>query len=84
MCAIAFRPSCCGYRARNVAIRRAPSSRRRRFIRKSRHVSTRREAVARELKALERDRMIERRRGALVLVDVDRLRRLINEAVDSG
>ena len=47
-------------------------------------VSTRREAVARVLKALERDRMIERRRGALVLIDVDRLRRMINEAVDSG
>lgn len=47
-------------------------------------VSTRREAVARVLKGLERDRMIERRRGALVLVNVDRLRRLINEAVDSG
>ena len=47
-------------------------------------VSTRREAVARELKALERDRMIERRRGALVLTDVDRLRRHINEAVERG
>jgi hypothetical protein len=47
-------------------------------------VSTRREAVTRELKALERDRMIERRRGALVLVDVDHLRRLINKAVEEG
>jgi CRP-like cAMP-binding protein len=47
-------------------------------------VSARRESVTRELKALERDRIIERRRGALVLVDVDRLKRLINEAVDSG
>lgn len=47
-------------------------------------VSTRREAVARELKALERDRMIERRRGALVLTDVDRLRRMINEAIEHG
>jgi len=47
-------------------------------------VSTRREAVTRELKALERDRMVERRRGALVLVDVDRLKRLMDQAVDSG
>ena len=47
-------------------------------------VSTRREAVARELKALERDRLIERRRGALVLTDVDRLRRMINDAIEAG
>src|SRR5271168_2951055 len=47
-------------------------------------VSTRREAVARELKALERARLIERRRGAIVLTDVDRLRRLVNEAIEPG
>jgi CRP/FNR family cyclic AMP-dependent transcriptional regulator len=47
-------------------------------------VSTRREAVARELKALERGRLIERRRGAIVLTDVDRLRRLVNEAIELG
>jgi DNA-binding MarR family transcriptional regulator len=47
-------------------------------------ISTRREAVARELKALERDNLIERRRGALVLTDVDRLRRMINEAIEAG
>src|SRR5882757_4534350 len=47
-------------------------------------VSSRREAVARELKALERDKLIERRRGALVLTDVDRLRRMINEAIEAG
>jgi CRP/FNR family transcriptional regulator, cyclic AMP receptor protein len=47
-------------------------------------VSTRREAVARELKALERESMIERRRGAIVLNDVDRLRRRINEAIERG
>ena len=46
-------------------------------------ISTRREAVARELKALERDKLIERRRGALVLTDVDKLRRMINEAIDA-
>jgi hypothetical protein len=40
--------------------------------------------VARELKALERDKLIERRRGALVLTDVDRLRRMINEAIEAG
>jgi CRP/FNR family cyclic AMP-dependent transcriptional regulator len=47
-------------------------------------VSTRREAVARELKALERGRLIERRRGAIVLTDVERLRRLVNEAIELG
>jgi CRP/FNR family transcriptional regulator, cyclic AMP receptor protein len=47
-------------------------------------VSTRREAVARELKALERKRLIERRRGAIVLTDVERLRRLVNEAIELG
>ena len=47
-------------------------------------VSTRREAVARELKALERGRLIERRRGAIVLTDVNRLRRLVNEAIELG
>jgi CRP/FNR family cyclic AMP-dependent transcriptional regulator len=45
-------------------------------------VSTRREAVARELKALERAGLIERRRGAIVLADPDRLRKLIDQAVE--
>ncbi len=43
-------------------------------------VSTRREAVARELKALERAGLIERRRGAIVLTDVARLKGLIAQA----
>jgi CRP/FNR family cyclic AMP-dependent transcriptional regulator len=43
-------------------------------------VSTRREAVAREFKALERAGLIERRRGAIVLTDTDRLRRMVDEA----
>jgi len=43
-------------------------------------VSVRREAVARELKALERTGLVERRRGALVLTDIDELRRLIEQA----
>jgi CRP/FNR family transcriptional regulator, cyclic AMP receptor protein len=47
-------------------------------------VSTRREAVTREFKALERERLIERRRGAIVLTDVDRLRQLVNEAIELG
>jgi DNA-binding MarR family transcriptional regulator len=47
-------------------------------------VSTRREAVARQLNALERAGLIERRRGAIVLTDVDRLRRQVNEAADEG
>jgi CRP-like cAMP-binding protein len=47
-------------------------------------VSTRREAVARQLNAMERAGLIERRRGAIVLIDVDRLRRLVDEAADEG
>ena len=47
-------------------------------------VSTRREAVARQLNTLERAGLIERRRGAIVLTDVDRLRRQVDEAADSG
>ena len=47
-------------------------------------VSTRREAVARQLNALERSGLIERRRGAIVLTDVDRLRRQVDEAADDG
>jgi DNA-binding MarR family transcriptional regulator len=47
-------------------------------------VSTRREAVARQLNALERAGLIERRRGAIVLTDVDRLRRQVDEAADEG
>jgi CRP-like cAMP-binding protein len=43
-------------------------------------VSTRREAVAREVKALERTGLVERRRGAIVLTDTGRLRRLLEEA----
>jgi len=45
-------------------------------------VSIRREAVARELKSLERTGMIERRRGALVITDVARLRKAIDDASD--
>jgi CRP/FNR family transcriptional regulator, cyclic AMP receptor protein len=47
-------------------------------------VSTRRETVARELKALERAGLIERRRGALVLSDVQRLTKLIEEAIEQS
>jgi CRP/FNR family transcriptional regulator, cyclic AMP receptor protein len=46
-------------------------------------VSTRREAVTRELKSLERDGLIERRRGAVVLTDTEKLRRLIEEESES-
>ena len=45
-------------------------------------ISVRREAVSREIKALERAGLIERRRGALVLTDVVRLRRQIDEAAE--
>jgi len=47
-------------------------------------VSTRREAVARQLNALERAGLIERRRGAIALTNVDRLRRLLDEATDDA
>src|SRR5215813_1157689 len=47
-------------------------------------VSTRREAVARQLNTLERAGLIERRRGAIVLTDVDSLRRQVDEAADTG
>ena len=47
-------------------------------------VSTRRETVTRELKSLEAGGLIERRRGALVLTDRDRLRREIEQTLDSG
>ena len=43
-------------------------------------VSIRREAVARELKALERAGMIERRRGALLITDIVKLQKMIDDA----
>ena len=46
-------------------------------------VSIRREAVTREFKSLERAGLIERRRGALVLTDINRLRQLIEQASES-
>jgi CRP/FNR family transcriptional regulator, cyclic AMP receptor protein len=45
-------------------------------------VSTRREAISRELGSLQRQGMLEKRRGALVLLDVERLRRLIQTAAE--
>jgi len=43
-------------------------------------VSSHREAMTRELNALVRARLIERRRGAIVLLDGDRLRSMIADA----
>ncbi|HEY2183523.1 MAG TPA: Crp/Fnr family transcriptional regulator [Xanthobacteraceae bacterium] len=43
-------------------------------------VSIRRESVSRELKALERAGLLEKRRGAMVLTDTARLRKMIAEA----
>lgn len=40
-------------------------------------VSSHREAITRELNALERAKLIERRRGAIVLLDADRLRGMV-------
>ena len=40
-------------------------------------VSSHREAITRELNALDRAGLIERRRGAISLLDADRLRRMI-------
>jgi CRP/FNR family cyclic AMP-dependent transcriptional regulator len=45
-------------------------------------VSIRREAVARELKSLERSGLLERRRGALIIIDVTKLRKAIEDASD--
>ncbi len=44
-------------------------------------ISTRRESVARELSDLARNGLVERRRGALVICDVARLTRLVQEVV---
>jgi len=43
-------------------------------------VSSHREAITRELNALARAKLIERRRGAVVLLDSDRLRSMIADA----
>ncbi len=45
-------------------------------------VSTHREAVTRELNVLARDGLVERREGALVISDVSRLARLVEEVPD--
>jgi CRP/FNR family cyclic AMP-dependent transcriptional regulator len=45
-------------------------------------VSSHREAVTRELGALERAGLIARRRGAIVVLDAVRLRRMVAEATD--
>ena len=42
-------------------------------------VSSHREAITRELNALARNRLIERRRGAIVLLDVERLSGMVRE-----
>ena len=46
-------------------------------------ISARRETVTRELKELERAGLLERRRGALVLTDVPRLKAMIEEVRDA-
>jgi CRP/FNR family transcriptional regulator, cyclic AMP receptor protein len=46
-------------------------------------VSIRREAVMREFKPLERAALVERRRDALVLTDIKRLRQFIEQASES-
>jgi len=46
-------------------------------------VSSHREAITRELNALARARLIERRRGAIVLLDADRLRAMIAESSEA-
>ncbi len=43
-------------------------------------VSSHREAITRELNALARSGLIERRRGAIALLDADRLREMVAEA----
>ncbi len=46
-------------------------------------VSSHREAITRELNAMARGRLIERRRGAIVLLDADRLRGMV-ASLDEG
>ena len=46
-------------------------------------VSSHREAITRELNALERGGIIERRRGAIVLLDADRLRGMVAEPTET-
>jgi CRP-like cAMP-binding protein len=46
-------------------------------------ISTNREAVTRELNQLSRDGLVERRSGALVICDVTRLERLVENAASS-
>ena len=45
-------------------------------------VSSHREAVTRELNSLTRAGLIARRRGAIVLLDATRLRRMVSEATE--
>jgi CRP-like cAMP-binding protein len=45
-------------------------------------ISTNREAVTRELNALEREGLIRRRRGAIVLLDPERMRNLLKERLE--
>lgn len=47
-------------------------------------VSSHREAITRELNAMARGRLIERRRGAIVLLDANRLREMVEEARGHG
>jgi CRP-like cAMP-binding protein len=47
-------------------------------------ISTHREAVAREMSHLTEQGILARERGALVVRDVERLRRLLNEATEEG
>ena len=47
-------------------------------------VSSHREAITRELSALARNGLIERRRGAIALLDANRLREMVAEAGEHG
>jgi DNA-binding MarR family transcriptional regulator len=46
-------------------------------------VASHREAVTRELSAMEKAGLIARRRGAIALLDPDRLRHMVEQAIDS-
>ena len=47
-------------------------------------VSSHREEITRELSALARNGLIERRRGAIALLDANRLREMVAEAGEHG
>ena len=80
--ATASRRSSCGLSARSPGRARGASSPPRRTKRSASRISTHREAVTRELSWLEERGLISRRGRTLLIRDVARLRRLVEEGSD--